>query len=53
MPGGANQDTYDAVDAFVEATLLGADPTLDAANTAADAAGLPAIQVSPRRGAAY
>ena len=47
MPRGADQDTYDAVDAFVEATLLGLDPPLEAANAEADAAGLPAIQVSP------
>ncbi|OJU83242.1 MAG: methyltransferase [Solirubrobacterales bacterium 70-9] len=47
MPRRPKQDTYDAVDAFVQATLLGPDPTLDAANAAAAAAGLPAIQVSP------
>jgi predicted O-methyltransferase YrrM len=47
MPRRPKQDTYDLVDAFVQATLLGPDPMLDAANAEADAAGLPAIQVSP------
>ncbi|HTT95418.1 MAG TPA: O-methyltransferase [Solirubrobacterales bacterium] len=42
-----DQDTYDAVDAFVEATLLGPDEAMAAAVADADAAGLPAIQVSP------
>lgn len=42
-----DQDTYDAVDAFVEATLLGPDEEMEAAIADADAAGLPAIQVSP------
>jgi predicted O-methyltransferase YrrM len=42
-----DQDTYDAVDAFVAATLFEPDEAMDGAIEAADAAGLPAIQVSP------
>jgi predicted O-methyltransferase YrrM len=42
-----SDDTYTAVDAFIEDTLFAApDPALDAAQADADAAGLPAIQVT-------
>lgn len=48
MPGRADQDTFDAVDAFVAATLFAApDPTLEAALADVAAAGLPQIQVTP------
>jgi predicted O-methyltransferase YrrM len=51
MPRGPDQDTYDAVDAFVGAALFGLpDPELDAAQADADAAGLPEIQVTPPQG---
>ena len=51
MPRPADQDTYDAVDAFVEGTLFGLpDPELDAAQADSDAAGLPEIQVTPPQG---
>ncbi|MGH2940934.1 MAG: O-methyltransferase [Solirubrobacterales bacterium] len=47
MPRRPAQDTYTAVDAFVEATLLAApDEALAAALTATAAAGMPEIQVS-------
>jgi predicted O-methyltransferase YrrM len=47
MPRRPAQDTYTAVDAFVEATLLAApDEALEAALTATAAAGMPEIQVS-------
>lgn len=39
--------THDDVDAFLTDTLIGRDPTLDAALAAQQAAGLPAIEVSP------
>ena len=48
MPRRPDQDTFDAVDAFVESTLFAMpDPALEAAQADADAAGLPAIQVTP------
>ena len=51
MARRADQDTFDAVDAFVESTLFGLpDPELDAAQADADAAGLPEIQVTPPQG---
>jgi predicted O-methyltransferase YrrM len=43
-------ETFAAVDAFVEETLLAHDDVLQAALDAAKAAGLPAIQVSPPQG---
>jgi predicted O-methyltransferase YrrM len=47
MPRRPAQDTYTAVDAFVEATLFAApDAALDDAATAATAAGMPEIQVT-------
>jgi predicted O-methyltransferase YrrM len=45
-----DQETFAAVDAFVEATLVGHDEVLQAALDAAEAAGLPSIQVSPPQG---
>lgn len=45
-----DQETFDAVDAFVGSTLLGEDRELAAALRAAEAAGLPQIQVSPAQG---
>ncbi|HTT95796.1 MAG TPA: class I SAM-dependent methyltransferase, partial [Solirubrobacterales bacterium] len=43
-----NDDTYTAVDAFIEGTLFAADDEiLAAAQADADAAGLPVIQVTP------
>jgi predicted O-methyltransferase YrrM len=45
-----NQETFDAVDAFVGSTLLGEDDVLAAALRAAADAGLPPIQVSPAQG---
>ena len=48
MPRRPDQDTFDAVDAFVEATLFALpDAALEAAQADADAAGLPEIQVTP------
>jgi predicted O-methyltransferase YrrM len=48
MPRRPPQDTYTAVDAFVEATLFAApDAALDNAATASTAAGMPEIQVTP------
>ena len=47
MPRRPAQDTYTAVDAFVEATLFAApDAALDDAATAAATAGMPEIQVT-------
>jgi predicted O-methyltransferase YrrM len=47
VPRRPDQDTFSAVDAFVGATLFaGGDEALDAAQRDADAAGMPAIQVS-------
>jgi predicted O-methyltransferase YrrM len=45
-----DQPTFDAVDAFVEGTLVADDEPLRAALDAAAAAGLPQIQVSPAQG---
>jgi len=45
-----DQETFAAVDAFVEATIVPADDSLRGALDAAVAAGLPAIQVSPPQG---
>jgi predicted O-methyltransferase YrrM len=45
-----DQETFAAVDEFVEATLVGDDDVLREALEAAAAAGLPAIQVSPPQG---
>ncbi|MEZ5076018.1 MAG: O-methyltransferase [Solirubrobacterales bacterium] len=46
-----DQETFSAVEAFVESTVVPGDEGLDAALAAAAAAGLPAIQVSPAQGA--
>jgi predicted O-methyltransferase YrrM len=45
-----DQETFAAVDAFVEGTLLAHDEALQSALDAAEAAGLPQIQVSPPQG---
>jgi predicted O-methyltransferase YrrM len=45
-----DQDTFAAVDAFVERTLVAHDGALQAALETAAAAGLPQIQVSPPQG---
>jgi len=45
-----DQETFAAVDAFVEATIVPADDSLQDALDVAAAAGLPAIQVSPPQG---
>jgi predicted O-methyltransferase YrrM len=45
-----DQDTFSAVDAFVEETLVEHDEALRGALDAAEAAGLPQIQVSPPQG---
>jgi predicted O-methyltransferase YrrM len=45
-----DQQTFDAVDAFVGETLAADDEALAAAVAEAEAAGLPAIQVSPAQG---
>jgi predicted O-methyltransferase YrrM len=45
-----DQDTFTAVDRFVESTLAGDDEALRGALEAADAAGLPRIQVSAAQG---
>jgi predicted O-methyltransferase YrrM len=45
-----DQGTFSAVDGFIADTLVPHDEALDAALTAADAAGLPSIQVSPPQG---
>jgi predicted O-methyltransferase YrrM len=45
-----DQATFAAVDAFVEETLVVEDEALQGALEAAEAAGLPAIQVSPPQG---
>jgi predicted O-methyltransferase YrrM len=44
------QETFSAVDAFIGETLTPEDETLQAALDAAEAAGLPQIQVSPPQG---
>jgi predicted O-methyltransferase YrrM len=45
-----DQDTFDAVDGFVEATIAGDDEALRGAVEAAAAAGLPEIQVTAAQG---
>jgi predicted O-methyltransferase YrrM len=45
-----DQETIAAVDAFVEETLVPDDEALQGALDAAEAAGLPQIQVSPPQG---
>ncbi len=47
---GLDRETFDAVDAFVGETLVEHDEFLQAALDAAEAAGLPQIQVSPPQG---
>jgi predicted O-methyltransferase YrrM len=47
---GLDLETFDAVDAFVGETLVEHDEALRAALDAAEAAGLPQIQVSPPQG---
>jgi predicted O-methyltransferase YrrM len=47
---GLDQETFDAVDAFVAETLVGHDEVLESVLDAAEAAGLPQIQVSPPQG---
>jgi predicted O-methyltransferase YrrM len=47
---GLDQETFEAVDAFVEKTLVPHDEVLQSALDTADAAGLPQIQVSPPQG---
>ncbi len=47
---GLEQETFDAVDAFVGETLIEPDEVLQSALDAAEAAGLPQIQVSPPQG---
>jgi predicted O-methyltransferase YrrM len=47
---GLDQETFDTVDAFVAATLVEHDEAPRAALEAAEAAGLPQIQVSPPQG---
>ena len=44
------QETFSAVDEFITGTLVGEDEALRGAVAAAEAAGLPAIQVSPPQG---
>jgi predicted O-methyltransferase YrrM len=45
-----DQETWNRVDEYLGGKLLGSDPTLAAAMTASDEAGLPAIAVSPLQG---
>jgi predicted O-methyltransferase YrrM len=45
-----DQGTWSAIDEFVAGTLVGHDEELEAALEAAEAAGLPSIQVSPPQG---
>lgn len=44
------QQQWDAVDGYISDLLIGADPVLDAALAASDAAGLPQIAVAPNQG---
>jgi predicted O-methyltransferase YrrM len=44
------QDEWNAVDQYIETTLLGADPVLDQTLADSRAAGLPSIAVSPSQG---
>jgi len=45
-----SQDQWTAVDRYISDTLVGNDPVLEAALRDSDAAGLPAIHVSPTQG---
>jgi predicted O-methyltransferase YrrM len=45
-----SQDTWTAVDSYFADELMPADPVLDAALAASEAAGLPAIAVAPNQG---
>lgn len=45
-----SQEQWSAVDEYLNAQFLGADPVLDAVLAASAAAGLPEIQVSPAQG---
>jgi predicted O-methyltransferase YrrM len=45
-----SQDIWSKVDAYISSVLVPSDPALDAALDASDAAGLPAINVSPNQG---
>jgi predicted O-methyltransferase YrrM len=45
-----SQDAWTKVDAFLNETLLGRDPALEAALADSEAAGLPAINVAPNQG---
>ena len=45
-----NQERWTEVDRYITERVLPADPALEAALAASDAAGLPAIQVSPNMG---
>jgi predicted O-methyltransferase YrrM len=45
-----SQETWKAVDDYIAAKLLSADPVLEAAMRACDEAGLPAISVTPAQG---
>ncbi|MFN2569162.1 MAG: O-methyltransferase [Candidatus Dormibacteria bacterium] len=45
-----NQDSWTAVDGYLAGALLASDPVLEQALRSSDAAGLPAIQVSPLQG---
>lgn len=45
-----HRDTWTAVDRYLESSLLGEDPSLDAVVDACAAAGLPPIAVSPSQG---
>jgi predicted O-methyltransferase YrrM len=47
---GMDQETFSAVDQFIGETIVGEDEGLRGAVRAAEAAGLPAIQVSPPQG---
>jgi predicted O-methyltransferase YrrM len=47
---GLDQETFEAVDAFIGETLVSQDEALESALEAAEAAGLPQIQVSPPQG---
>ena len=48
--GAVSQAVWSAVDDFVVETLVPPDPVLDAALAAADAAGVPKIEVTPAQG---
>jgi predicted O-methyltransferase YrrM len=46
----ASEEVWEAVDDYLGATLIGADPALEAALRASEEGGLPAIQVTPLQG---